>query len=89
MNLSIRYYSDIEFLWVFELSAFSSKSLRQGFSPGRQSGGPAVLLDMAVTINMILPQRAIFALGDDLRTRANALYMATIFSAGAIGSASR
>jgi predicted MFS family arabinose efflux permease len=36
---------------------------------------------------MILTQRAIFSLGDDIRTRVNALYMASIFLAGACGSA--
>lgn len=46
----------------------------------------AILLDAAVTANMILSQRAIFSLGDDIRTRINALYMTTIFSAAAAGS---
>lgn len=46
----------------------------------------AILLDAAVTANMILSQRAIFSLGEDIRTRVNALYMTTIFSAAAAGS---
>lgn len=46
-----------------------------------------IVLDAAVTANMILTQRSIFSLGDDIRTRVNALYMASIFLAGAAGSA--
>lgn len=46
-----------------------------------------IVLDAAVTANMILSQRAIFSLGDEIRTRVNALYMASIFLAGACGSA--
>ena len=46
-----------------------------------------IVLAAAVTANLILSQRAIFSLGDDIRTRVNALYMASIFLAGACGSA--
>ena len=45
-----------------------------------------VILDAAVTANMILTQRAIFSLGNEIRTRINSLYMAFIFMAGAAGS---
>ena len=46
-----------------------------------------IVLGAAVTANLILSQHAIFSLGDDIRTRVNALYMAFIFLAGACGSA--
>ncbi|RZL05984.1 MAG: MFS transporter [Rubrivivax sp.] len=47
----------------------------------------AILLDMGVSANLVLGQRAIYALGADLRSRLNGLYMATFFAGGAIGSA--
>jgi predicted MFS family arabinose efflux permease len=47
----------------------------------------AILLDFGITTNMVLGQRAIFALGAEVRSRLNALYMATFFVGGAIGSA--
>jgi predicted MFS family arabinose efflux permease len=47
----------------------------------------AVLLDMGVSANMVLGQRAIFALGDEVRSRLNGMYMAIFFAGGAIGSA--
>jgi predicted MFS family arabinose efflux permease len=47
----------------------------------------AVLLDMGVSANLVLGQRAIYALGAELRSRLNGLYMATFFAGGAIGSA--
>lgn len=50
-------------------------------------GLSAILLDMGVSANMVLGQRAIFSLGDDVRSRLNGLYMAIFFGGGAIGSA--
>ncbi|UUZ92589.1 MFS transporter [Paenibacillus sp. P25] len=47
----------------------------------------AILLDMGVSANMVLGQRAIFALGAELRSRLNGLYMAIFFAGGALGSA--
>ncbi|MGG3311293.1 MFS transporter [Paenibacillus lautus] len=47
----------------------------------------AILLDMGVSANMVLGQRAIFALGDEVRSRLNGMYMAIFFAGGAIGSA--
>lgn len=47
----------------------------------------AVLLDMGVCGNLIVGQRAIFALGDAVRARLNGLFMAAFFAAGAAGSA--
>jgi predicted MFS family arabinose efflux permease len=47
----------------------------------------AILLDFGVQANVVLGQRAIFALGAEYRSRLNGLYMATFFAAGAIGSA--
>ncbi|GJM74538.1 hypothetical protein HMSSN036_67540 [Paenibacillus macerans] len=39
----------------------------------------AILLDMGVSANMVLGQRAIFALGAEVRSRLNGLYMAIFF----------
>lgn len=47
----------------------------------------AILLDMGVSANMVLGQRAIFSLGAEYRSRLNGLYMAIFFAGAAIGSA--
>ncbi|MGV2018486.1 MFS transporter [Agrobacterium sp. 22-223-1] len=47
----------------------------------------AIVLDFGVTTNLVLGQRAIFALGAEFRSRLNGIYMATFFMGGAIGSA--
>lgn len=47
----------------------------------------AILLDMGVSANMVLGQRAIFSLGAQFRSRLNGLYMAIFFAGGAFGSA--
>lgn len=47
----------------------------------------AIVLDMGVSANMVLGQRAIFSLGAEIRGRLNGLYMAIFFAGGAIGSA--
>ncbi|MBB6733829.1 MFS transporter [Cohnella zeiphila] len=47
----------------------------------------AILLDMGVSANMVLGQRAIFSLGAEFRSRLNGLYMAIFFGGGALGSA--
>jgi predicted MFS family arabinose efflux permease len=46
-----------------------------------------VLLDFSVQLNMVLGQRAIYALDAQSRGRLNALYMTSIFIGGSIGSA--
>lgn len=46
----------------------------------------AVLLDFAVSTNLVIGQRAIFSLSDEHRSRLNGLYMAIFFVGGAIGS---
>lgn len=46
----------------------------------------AVLLDAGITANLVLGQRAIFALRAKYRSRLNGLYVATIFVGGALGS---
>lgn len=65
------------------------------FLPGI-TGGPAglyllaltgIVLDFAVQMNMVLGQRAIYALDAHSRGRLNALYMTAIFAGGAVGSA--
>ncbi len=47
----------------------------------------AIVLDAGTSANLILGQRAIFALGDEYRSRLNALYISTIFIGGGLGSA--
>lgn len=47
----------------------------------------ALLLDIGVSLNLVLGQRSLYALGDAIRSRLNALYMAIFFAGGAIGSA--
>jgi predicted MFS family arabinose efflux permease len=49
--------------------------------------GAAILLDFGVTANLVLGQRAIFALGAAYRGRLNGLYLAALFVGGAFGSA--
>ncbi|TQI80425.1 putative MFS family arabinose efflux permease [Serratia fonticola] len=45
-----------------------------------------VILDFAVSANLVLGQRLIFALAPEYRSRMNAIYMTTFFCGGAIGS---
>ena len=47
----------------------------------------AVLLDFAVSANLVFGQRAIYALGPEERSRLNGLFMAIFFAGGAIASA--
>lgn len=47
----------------------------------------AIVLDVAVTANLVFGQRAIFMLQPEIRSRLNALYIATFFTGGALGSA--
>ncbi|WP_243048786.1 MFS transporter [Dyella sp. RRB7] len=47
----------------------------------------AVLLDFAVSANLVFSQRAIYSLGAEQRSRINGLFMATFFAGGAISSA--
>jgi MFS family permease len=42
---------------------------------------------MAVAANLVLGQRAIFALAADIRSRLNGLFFALTFAGGALGSA--
>ncbi len=50
-------------------------------------GLAAILLDMAVSGNLVLGQQAIYALGDEIRGRVNGVFMAVFFVGGAAGSA--
>jgi predicted MFS family arabinose efflux permease len=47
----------------------------------------AIILDFGVSANLVTGQRAIFALGAEVRSRLNGLYMAIFFVGGALGSA--
>ncbi|GGD20467.1 MFS transporter [Aureimonas glaciei] len=46
-----------------------------------------ILVDLGVQANLVIGQREIFALDESIRSRLNAVYMATFFAGGAIGSA--
>ncbi|MRN51735.1 MFS transporter [Paenibacillus monticola] len=46
----------------------------------------AIMLDMGVSGNLVLGQRAIYSLGSEARGRLNGLFMAIFFVGGAIGS---
>ncbi|WP_378953742.1 MFS transporter [Pelosinus sp. sgz500959] len=46
-----------------------------------------ITLDMAVSGNLVLGQRAIYSLGSEIRGRVNGVFMAVFFIGGAIGSA--
>lgn len=48
--------------------------------------GLALLLDCAVSANLVLSQRAIYALGSEVRSRLNGLFVAAFFIGGALGS---
>lgn len=47
----------------------------------------AIVLDFGVIANLVLSQRAIYALAPEHRSRLNGIFMATFFAAGALGSA--
>jgi predicted MFS family arabinose efflux permease len=47
----------------------------------------AIMLDFGITTTLVTGQRAIFALGQEIRGRLNAVYMTTWYIAGAIASA--
>jgi predicted MFS family arabinose efflux permease len=46
----------------------------------------SIVLDAGVSASLVTGQRAIFALGEEVRSRLNGLYMAIFFCGGAIGS---
>ena len=46
----------------------------------------SIVLDAGVAASLVTGQRAIFALGADVRSRLNGLYMALFFMGGALGS---
>jgi len=47
----------------------------------------SIVLDMGVAANLVLGQRALFALGAEVRSRLNGIYFALFFAGGASGSA--
>jgi predicted MFS family arabinose efflux permease len=46
----------------------------------------SIVLDMGVAANLVLGQRAIYALGAEVRSRLNGIYFALFFAGGAAGS---
>ncbi len=72
------------------IAAFALSRARRARLGCRHSAALAaagVVLDFGVTTNLVVGQRAIFALGAEVRSRLNGLYMATFFAGGALGSA--
>jgi predicted MFS family arabinose efflux permease len=73
------------------LAALAFLLTNVGWSGGKWGLGmvvvAAILLDFAVSANLVFGQRAIYALGPERRSRLNGLYMAIFFAGGAIGSA--
>ncbi|MEI7024843.1 MFS transporter [Paenibacillus sp. y28] len=69
----------LSFLIVFVLPSHSTVSLVLLFVA-------ALTLDMAVSGNLVLGQRAIYSLGSEARGRLNGLFMSIFFIGGAIGS---
>ena len=69
---------------AFVLSAFAHDSSWQGVGLIVVS---AVVLDFAVSANLVFGQRAIYGLAPEQRSRVNAIYFATFFASGAISSA--
>ena len=69
-------------------AAFALSSL----APTHSRGGVlliavvAILLDFAVSANLVFGQRVIFSLAPEIRSRLNGLYIAIFFIGGAIGS---
>ena len=47
----------------------------------------SIVLDMGVAANLVLSQRALFALGAEVRSRLNGIFFALFFAGGALGSA--
>ncbi|PAF43320.1 MFS transporter [Helicobacter sp. 11S03491-1] len=45
-----------------------------------------IILDFGVSLNLVIGQRIIYTLGDNIRARLNALYMVMFFIGGALGS---
>lgn len=81
------------------IASFGAMALATlSFAPGLISSGSGwagvsalavtgIALDFAVQMNMVLGQRAIYGLDANSRARLNALYMTSIFTGGAAGSA--
>ncbi len=75
------------------MAAASAAFLLSRLAPDHSFAGIALLaisgvvLDFAVTANLVFGQRAIYVLGAHTRARMNGLYMATFFVGGAVASA--
>lgn len=71
------------------VAAFAATLLATPGAPGTLATlvVAGVVLDFGVAGNVTLGQRAIFALGPEVRSRLNAAYMTTFFIGGALGSA--
>lgn len=80
--------------WTRIATGVSLGAVAIGFLLAKQGGMGSIallllagiLLDMGVQSNLVLGQRAIYALGAHTRSRLNGLYMAIFFAGGALGS---
>jgi predicted MFS family arabinose efflux permease len=67
--------------FLLPLVAPASRSLSLGLMVAA-----SIMLDMGVAANLVLGQRAIYALGAEVRSRLNGIYFALFFAGGALGS---
>jgi predicted MFS family arabinose efflux permease len=81
--------------WSRAATLFAILAVAAAFALGHFAGTKSVfvlaaagiVLDFGVQTNLVVGQRAIFALSPAIRSRLNGLYMACFFMGGAIGSA--
>jgi predicted MFS family arabinose efflux permease len=81
--------------WGRPATAFAILAVAAAFALGHFGGtrsvyvlaAAGIVLDFGVQTNLVVGQRAIFALAPAIRSRLNGLYMASFFVGGAIGSA--
>jgi predicted MFS family arabinose efflux permease len=81
--------------WSRAATLFAILAVAGAFALGHVGGtrsvyllaAAGIVLDFGVQTNLVVGQRAIFALAPTIRSRLNGLYMASFFAGGAIGSA--
>jgi predicted MFS family arabinose efflux permease len=81
--------------WSRPATLFAILTVAAAFAIGHFGGthsvfvlaAAGIVLDFGVQTNLVVGQRAIFALSPAIRSRLNGLYMASFFMGGAVGSA--
>jgi len=81
--------------WSRPVTLFAILTVAAAFAIGHFGGthsvfvlaAAGIVLDFGVQTNLVVGQRAIFALSPAIRSRLNGLYMASFFMGGAVGSA--